>query len=35
MGHVNFEKLFDVVKALRHPESGCPWDLEQDHKSLF
>ena len=35
MAHVNFEKLYDVVKALRDPETGCPWDLEQTHKSLL
>lgn len=28
-----FRKLVDVVAALRAP-SGCPWDREQDHKSL-
>ena len=30
----SFEKLVDVIKALRDPESGCPWDLKQDLKSL-
>ena len=29
-----FKRLVEVVKALRHPQKGCPWDLEQDHKSL-
>ncbi|MFN8016000.1 MAG: MazG nucleotide pyrophosphohydrolase domain-containing protein [Acidimicrobiia bacterium] len=29
-----FAQLVDVVKALRDPESGCPWDLEQTHESL-
>jgi MazG family protein len=23
-----------LMAALRHPTSGCPWDLEQDHQSL-
>jgi MazG family protein len=23
-----------VVKALRTPGTGCPWDLEQDHQTL-
>src|SRR5512142_1014429 len=23
-----------IMSALRKPESGCPWDLEQDHQSL-
>lgn len=27
-------KLLDVMARLRHPEEGCPWDLEQDHLSL-
>ena len=35
MGHVNFEKLYKVVAALRHPDTGCPWDLEQNHASLL
>lgn len=26
--------LVDVMRQLRHPETGCPWDLEQDHASL-
>ena len=26
----SIEKLLDVMAALRHPETGCPWDLEQD-----
>jgi nucleoside triphosphate diphosphatase len=27
-------KAMAVVKALRTPETGCPWDLEQNHHSL-
>lgn len=27
-------RLVEVMAALRHPETGCPWDLEQDHASL-
>jgi MazG family protein len=23
-----------VMSSLLHPETGCPWDLKQDHKSL-
>lgn len=23
-----------VIKALRHPETGCPWDIKQTHTSL-
>lgn len=29
-----FEDLFNVVRALRDPEAGCPWDLKQTHQSL-
>lgn len=28
-------RLKQVIAALRHPESGCPWDLEQTHQSLL
>ena len=27
-------RLVEVMAALRHPDTGCPWDLEQDHRSL-
>ena len=29
-----FAAFCKVVADLRDPETGCPWDLEQDHKSL-
>ncbi len=29
------ERIVDVVAQLRHPETGCPWDLEQTPKSLI
>jgi ATP diphosphatase len=28
------EKLLSIMAQLRDPDSGCPWDLEQDYKSL-
>ena len=28
------QRLIDVVAQLRHPATGCPWDLEQTHASL-
>ena len=28
------EQLIDVVARLRDPDDGCPWDLEQSHRSL-
>ena len=30
-----FSRLIDIVKKLRDPEKGCPWDLEQTHHSLL
>ena len=27
-------RLLDIMSALRDPQSGCPWDLKQDYKSL-
>lgn len=29
-----FDDLKKTFAALRHPETGCPWDLEQTHESL-
>jgi ATP diphosphatase len=29
------EQLLDVMSMLRDPTYGCPWDLEQDTKSLI
>src|SRR3982751_3734920 len=29
-----FREFVAVVKALRTPGTGCPWDLEQTHASL-
>ncbi len=28
------EDLIKTVAALREPETGCPWDIEQDHQSI-
>ena len=30
----SFERLHEIVAALRDPESGCPWDIEQTHQSI-
>jgi ATP diphosphatase len=27
-------RLLEIMAALRHPESGCPWDLQQDFASI-
>src|SRR4051794_8230520 len=29
-----FRELVAVIKALRTPATGCPWDLEQTHATL-
>jgi MazG family protein len=29
-----FRELVAVIKALRTPGTGCPWDLEQNHHTL-
>ncbi len=28
-------RLVEVMRRLRDPEDGCPWDLEQDHTTLL
>lgn len=35
MAYPELERCIEVVKALRHPQTGCPWDLEQTHESLL
>lgn len=32
-GNYKFDDLYEIMKILRS-ESGCPWDREQDHKSI-
>ena len=29
-----FTRLVEIMQRLRSPEGGCPWDLEQNHKTL-
>jgi MazG family protein len=29
-----FRELVSVIRTLRTPGIGCPWDLEQDHRTL-
>ena len=29
-----FEKLLKVMRKLRDPQNGCPWDLDQTHQSI-
>lgn len=35
MKHPELERCIAVIEALRHPQTGCPWDLEQTHQSLL
>jgi ATP diphosphatase len=30
----NINKLLEVMAALRDPQTGCPWDVEQDFASI-
>ncbi len=30
----NIEKLLEIMDRLRDPETGCPWDLEQDFSTI-
>src|SRR3712207_1007077 len=30
----DIERLLEIMAALRTPGSGCPWDLEQDFRSI-
>ena len=34
MASNNINKLLEIMAALRTPETGCPWDLEQNFKSI-
>ncbi|MEQ9316501.1 MAG: nucleoside triphosphate pyrophosphohydrolase [Henriciella sp.] len=29
-----FERLKDIMRRLRDPDGGCPWDLEQDFSTI-
>jgi len=30
----DLERLIEIMAKLRDPESGCPWDVEQDFRSI-
>jgi len=30
----NIEKLLEVMRQLRDPETGCPWDVQQDFSTI-
>lgn len=35
MSHPELNRCIEVIKSLRHPKTGCPWDLEQTHETLL
>lgn len=35
MAYPELERCIEVIKKLRHPTEGCPWDLEQTHQTLL
>ena len=28
------DNLLQIMSKLRHPEDGCPWDVEQNFESI-
>ena len=32
--HATFSRLVEIMAALRNPDGGCPWDLEQDFATI-
>jgi MazG family protein len=35
MSFPELKRCIETIKALRHPLTGCPWDLEQTHETLL
>ena len=35
MNHPELMRCIEVIRQLRHPTKGCPWDLEQTHETLL
>ena len=33
-GHSPIDRLRGIMRALRDPETGCPWDIEQDFSTI-
>ena len=31
---MSISRLVEIMAALRNPQGGCPWDLEQDFRSI-
>ena len=34
MGEMGFARLVEIMARLRDPQTGCPWDIEQDFASI-
>jgi ATP diphosphatase len=34
MSNISIDDLIEVIKALRDPQSGCPWDIKQTSASI-
>ncbi len=34
MEYPELKRVISVIKALRDPKTGCPWDLKQNHRTL-
>ncbi len=32
--HSPMQQLLEIMAALRHPQNGCPWDVEQNFQSI-
>ena len=32
--NAGMERLLEIMRALRDPECGCPWDIEQDFSTI-
>ncbi len=30
----NIDRLLEIMAALRNPETGCPWDIEQNFRTI-
>ena len=28
------ERIIEIMRQLRDPETGCPWDVEQDFSTI-
>ena len=30
----SIDRLLSIMKALRNPQTGCPWDIKQDFSTI-